>query len=622
MAYNRQYQEGVGWKNEPSVATPINATNLNQMDNAIIAVDTEAARAIGVHDDSIYDLYDRLDDKQNTLVFDDHPILGSSKPVTSDGIFRAIAQSGGGGGGDNSLDEVYLIGLDNVPSPISPALTINTVSRIFDKDKPEYLMFRFGRMAQESGWSGGQTITLNVNNTGDFAVKKNHITQNTDTWTIKKEVLYIACINCSAGPSGNVYYWDFFEVPFDSAGNYEVLPIDHGGTGNALGYIRTGQKANTTAGTAATAEGADNTIRGNYSHAEGQLNSSAGNYSHVGGYYNTAGYPYQTVIGRFNNNKMTTLFEVGNGESDFYRSNAFEVYSTGDVKLTGSLYVGTSLYDHNNEFVVSVSANPSGEATTPLSKIKIDGNIFSVGGGVSDVAWDTTNKKLTKTVGGTTSDIVTGATILNGLTSAQVTAALGYTPPTQDTNTHRPIQVNGSQVLGNNTTALNLKAGSNMSITNSSGTVTFTATDTNTHRPIQVNGSQVLGDNTTALNLKAGTNVTLTSSGGNVTISASGGSGGASMSKKRYTVYYSSWSTSQSGGYYTYNLALSTQLNVNYPPNVYISGSSNTAEPSDTQKNMYDLLKVCNLTESNNLVLYAKKKPTSTFYIYVEGLNA
>jgi len=50
--------------------------------------------------------------------------------------------------------------------------------------------------------------------------------------------------------------------------------------------------------------------------------------------------------------------------------------------------------------------------------------------------------------------------------------------PGSDTNTHRPIQVNGTEVLGNNTTALNLKAGSNVTITNSSGTVTISATDT------------------------------------------------------------------------------------------------------------------------------------------------
>lgn len=47
-----------------------------------------------------------------------------------------------------------------------------------------------------------------------------------------------------------------------------------------------------------------------------------------------------------------------------------------------------------------------------------------------------------------------------------------------DTNTHRPIQVNGTEILGDNTTALNLKAGSNVTVTNSSGTVTIAATDT------------------------------------------------------------------------------------------------------------------------------------------------
>ena len=47
-----------------------------------------------------------------------------------------------------------------------------------------------------------------------------------------------------------------------------------------------------------------------------------------------------------------------------------------------------------------------------------------------------------------------------------------------DTDTHRPIQVNGTQILASNTTALNLAAGSNVSLSNSSGTVTIAATDT------------------------------------------------------------------------------------------------------------------------------------------------
>ena len=61
-----------------------------------------------------------------------------------------------------------------------------------------------------------------------------------------------------------------------------------------------------------------------------------------------------------------------------------------------------------------------------------------------------------------------------------------------------------------------LTAGSNITINGS----TISATDTDTHRPINVNGTQVLGDNTTALNLKSGTNVTVSANGGDVTISA------------------------------------------------------------------------------------------------------
>lgn len=49
-------------------------------------------------------------------------------------------------------------------------------------------------------------------------------------------------------------------------------------------------------------------------------------------------------------------------------------------------------------------------------------------------------------------------------------------PP--NTNTWRPIQVNGTAALSDSTTTLNLKAGSNVTISNSSGTVTITATDT------------------------------------------------------------------------------------------------------------------------------------------------
>ena len=81
------------------------------------------------------------------------------------------------------------------------------------------------------------------------------------------------------------------------------------------------------------------------------------------------------------------------------------------------------------------------------------------------IAWDSTNKKLTQTVDGTTSDVVTGSTILDGLTSSQVTTALGYTPPTADTNnavtqtnTNTPV-VDHRVLLSNSTDSTTETAG-------------------------------------------------------------------------------------------------------------------------------------------------------------------
>lgn len=78
-------------------------------------------------------------------------------------------------------------------------------------------------------------------------------------------------------------------------------------------------------------------------------------------------------------------------------------------------------------------------------------------------------------------DVVKGVTLNTDgkghVTGMSVTS--GKIPANPNTDTHRPIQVNGTQALGNNTTALNLITGSNVSITDGgSGNVTIAATDT------------------------------------------------------------------------------------------------------------------------------------------------
>lgn len=175
--------------------------------------------------------------------------------------------------------------------------------------------------------------------------------------------------------------------------NGGVIPTANGGTGNADGYIRTGIRTNTNAGTRATIEGLDNTGTGtnshvegtgcsataNQAHAEGNSSTASGQQSHAegrsctagglqshaegygssasgqtshaqgrnttasaentsaAGYYTTAGYLNQFVIGKYNDNKSANLFEIGNGTAANAKSNALEVDGSGNVVAGGNV---------------------------------------------------------------------------------------------------------------------------------------------------------------------------------------------------------------------------------------------------------------------------------------------
>ena len=98
---------------------------------------------------------------------------------------------------------------------------------------------------------------------------------------------------------------------------------------------------------------------------------------------------------------------------------------------------------------------------------------------------------------------------------------------------------------------------------------------------------------------------------------------GSGMSKTRYTVASSSWSASQNAsGYYTNTLTLTAPLDVTFAPNIYIAGSNDSTFPTDAQMSAYNLLDHADLTASTTLVLYAKAKPSTSFYVFVEGRTA
>ena len=112
--------------------------------------------------------------------------------------------------------------------------------------------------------------------------------------------------------------------------------------------------------------------------------------------------------------------------------------------------------------------------------------------------------------GGTTTKTYHRRTLANifaALNKSDITTALGYTPPTTDTNTWRGVQCNGTDI-GSNT--LNLKAGTNVSLSNSNGTITISSTDTNTDTKVTSVGNHYIPSSSTTKSASGGSTVDIT----------------------------------------------------------------------------------------------------------------
>ena len=124
-------------------------------------------------------------------------------------------------------------------------------------------------------------------------------------------------------------------------------PTTHGDIFNTY----SGNSKNVASGKYSHAEGYGSMVSGDYSHAEGYYTSASGIYSHTHNYHTTADYNSMTAIGNYNisntneqvNNKKNKLFVVGNGNSSA-AEDAFIVTETGDVFISGNLYINDKLY--------------------------------------------------------------------------------------------------------------------------------------------------------------------------------------------------------------------------------------------------------------------------------------
>lgn len=107
-----------------------------------------------------------------------------------------------------------------------------------------------------------------------------------------------------------------------------------GYTTHATGMLSHSEGAGSTAsGVYSHVEGQASVASGRNSHAQNRGTKASGENSHAGGYYTTAGYENQTAIGKYNNNKSTSLFEIGKGTSDSAKANAFAVTTDGALEI-------------------------------------------------------------------------------------------------------------------------------------------------------------------------------------------------------------------------------------------------------------------------------------------------
>lgn len=357
MAYTRQYTTDVGWENTPSVATPINATNLNKMDDAIGAIDAAVYNEFIVAEQiATAAQVGRVMPDDNTIKINVNGKISSNVkvcvtaqngtvshisigyvPVNNDILIIRIE------GNINTSASTWAVQMNDVES--STAVTYP----IYQQDGSNF----------NAALSVGSYLMLGVKIIGAGGVDSKLIMLSSGTGSL----------------------------PIDP------LPIVNGGTGNTVGYILTGLESGATAGFAATAEGAYNTpsgycshaegsqttasgdgshaeggsttASGNSAHAEGYGTTASGNYSHAAGYGTIAGRGSQTAIGKYNSNQSDTFFEVGNGAGPNDRSNALEVHSNGNLVAGGDIVAGGTITDGNGRSIPTIATAQVAGLTKP-----------------------------------------------------------------------------------------------------------------------------------------------------------------------------------------------------------------------------------------------------------------
>ena len=247
--------------------------------------------------------------------------------------------------------------------------------QLIDKDNVEYVWF--SDLRDQNG-----VCQLIEDFTGDGS---------TTTFTLSWDVVSVdtVTINGSEITAYTVSDDDitFTNAPADGAAIVVIYSSD---TDEAKAFTLGTRASGYYVGLMSTVEGETNVASGYCSHAEGSVTEANGHYSHAEGVYTeanglgthahglgtTADYAGQTVIGLFNDNQANSLFEIGNGQNNANRSNAFIVDYYGGVEagaltLHGSGTVADPYYytgGYNDEALMTLATRNKwhtilGEAT-------------------------------------------------------------------------------------------------------------------------------------------------------------------------------------------------------------------------------------------------------------------
>lgn len=248
--------------------------------------------------------------------------------------------------------------------------------------------------------------------------------------------------------------------------------------------------------------------------------------AHGGKYKLTAG--GTSVIFTMPSDNNTT-YSAGTGLT--LSNNQFSVSQANASAILNLLSEGTS-DPVDNDYFISQYVNGGTSTTTyhrrPVSKLynymkgKFD-SVYQAKGSYSasnhthtaSLAADTGTSAITLSYGGKYKLTAGGSSVIFTMPSAD------------DTNTWRPVSGNGTSIGSN---SLNIKPGSNVSVSVSNGDITISATDTNTHNTHKVN-SGYKSDGSTAITSSS-------ASSGDITLGDSGATAGSYGDSSNQTPAY------------------------------------------------------------------------------------